>query len=281
MAVIGRYLRGARLALWLGIQIESNWTDPFLFMIYSVVRPLASVLILFFMFVVLSGGQGGPMLNYFLVGSAFWPYVLNALQGLAFTVVEDREEYHMIRYIYATPLPFTVYLIGRTLAKLLIATVAVAITFIFAVTVLGLPVRPSVVNLPYLAASFLLGFVGMWALGMAVAALSMNFTQQAWTMPEAVGGALYLLCGAIFPITTLPGPLEMVGGLLPITYWLEAARRGLIGAGVSSFPSLSDEGVLLGLLLTTVCSCILGYAAFAFGERRAKTTGNLDRTSEY
>mgnify|MGYP001131698205 CR=1 FL=1 len=56
MAIVRSYVRGMRTAFWLGWLVESNWTDPFLFAIYSLVRPLTGVLLLFFMFVVLSGG---------------------------------------------------------------------------------------------------------------------------------------------------------------------------------------------------------------------------------
>ncbi len=47
MAVMRRFLQGVRIAFWLGIQVESNWTDPFLFVVYTVVRPLTGVLLLF------------------------------------------------------------------------------------------------------------------------------------------------------------------------------------------------------------------------------------------
>jgi ABC-2 type transport system permease protein len=282
MAMTRRLIRGVRTAFWLGWQVESNWTDPFLFAIYSLVRPLSGVLVLFFMFVVLSGGQRGPMLNFFLVGSVLWPYVVNSLQGIAFTVVEDREEYHMIRYIYMMPAPLGVYLVGRAIAKAVIATVGVALTFGFAVVVLGLPIAPDVIDAPYLAASFFIGFMGMWAMGMMVAALSLNLSQQAWSMPEAVGGAFYLLCGAIFPLSQLPPLLRAVGGVLPMTYWLEAVRRGLLGAGsMGSFPELSRQDVFVRLVITTVGACLAGYLVFRWGERRAKMTGNLDRTSNY
>jgi hypothetical protein len=40
MAMIRRWLQGIRTSFWLGWQVESNWTDPFLFAIYTVVRPL-------------------------------------------------------------------------------------------------------------------------------------------------------------------------------------------------------------------------------------------------
>jgi ABC-2 type transport system permease protein len=282
MAMIRPWLRGMRTSFWLGWQVESNWTDPFLFAVYTIVRPLTGVLLLYFMFVVLSRGQRGPMLDFFLVGSILWPYVAQSLQGIAFTVVEDREAYHMIRYIYITPLPYGVYLLGRAVTRVVLATIAVAITSLFAVLVLGLPLQRDLVNLPYLVVSLAIGFVGMWAIGMMVAALSMNLTQAAWSMPEAVGGAFYLLCGAIFPITQLPPLLQAIGSIMPMTYWLEAARRGLLGPStIMSFPGLTDYEVLLRLAVTTLLSCLVANLVFTAGERQAKATGNLDRTSEY
>lgn len=276
-----RYVRGVRTAFWLGWLVESNWTDPFLFTIYSLVRPLTGVLLLYFMFAVLSGGRSGPMLYYFLIGSALWPYVVNALQGIAFTVVEDREEYKMIRYLCVTPVPLGVYLIGRSMAKTVIATIGVAITLVFAVRVLGLPLEAARINVHYVAVSFVVGFIGMWAMGLMVAALSLNLTQAAWSMPEAVGGAFYLLCGAIFPLPELPPWLAPVGAVLPMSYWLEALRRGLLGDPISSFPALSNGDVLLRLVATTAVWCVIGVAVFGLGERLARTTGNIDRTSNY
>lgn len=281
MAMMQTWLRGLRLAVWLGWQVESNWADPFLFAVYTIVRPLSGLLLLFFMYYVLSGGQQGPLLYYFLIGSALWPYVVQSLQGIAFTVVEDREEYRMIRYLYMAPAPYAVYLVGRAIARAAVATVAVVFTLSFSVLVLGLPLRRDVVDLPYTLAAFGLGFVGMWAMGMIVAALTMNLTQSAWSMPEAVGGALYLLAGAIFPISQLPAPLAALGSLLPVTYWLEALRRGLLGSTVGSFPALSNEAVFVRLIVSTIGAVIFAYAVFGWGQRLAKTTGNLDRTSNY
>jgi len=49
-------LRSFVVAAWLGWQIESNWADPFLFAIYSIVRPLSSLLILVVMYTVITKG---------------------------------------------------------------------------------------------------------------------------------------------------------------------------------------------------------------------------------
>ena len=37
---------------WLGWQMESNWTRPFIFAIYAIVRPIAGALIIMVMFAV-------------------------------------------------------------------------------------------------------------------------------------------------------------------------------------------------------------------------------------
>ncbi len=42
--------RSFRIAAWLGWQVESNWTDPLLFAVYSLVRPLAGAAILVVMY---------------------------------------------------------------------------------------------------------------------------------------------------------------------------------------------------------------------------------------
>jgi ABC-2 type transport system permease protein len=282
MAVINRLARGLRASFWLGWLVESNWTDPFLFLIYSLVQPLAGVLVLYFMFRVLGGSQSDAVLNYFLVGSVLWPYVVNSLQGIAYTVIEDREQYAMIRYLCVAPVPYGVYLLGRAASRVVIGSIAVVITLVFAVVVLGLPIDRSVINLPYLVLGFPIGFAGIWALGFMIAALAFNLTQGAWSMPQAVGGALYLLCGAIFPITQLPPLLQTMGALLPVTYWLEVMRRGLLGnSGLSSFPSLSNEDVFVRLIITTLVASVLAAAGFAWGMRVAKATGKLDRVSNY
>ena len=113
--------RSLRAGFWLGWKIESSWADPLLFLIYSVIRPLGSALILVVMFFAVSGGRRGPLLDFFVVGSAFWPLVLAGLQGLVTAVLEDRELWRMTRSVYTSPISWPTFLIGRTLAATLSA----------------------------------------------------------------------------------------------------------------------------------------------------------------
>src|SRR5439155_2719044 len=50
--------RGFATAVRLGWLMEANWTDPILFFIYSVAKPIASALILIFMLEVIAGPAG-------------------------------------------------------------------------------------------------------------------------------------------------------------------------------------------------------------------------------
>ena len=69
--------RSFATAARLGWQMEANWTDPLLFFIYSVAKPLASALILVVMLDVISGGAKPEYRAFVVVGSALWSFVLS------------------------------------------------------------------------------------------------------------------------------------------------------------------------------------------------------------
>jgi hypothetical protein len=64
-----------RTAAWLGWQIEANWADPFTFIVYSVLRPLATALILAIMYRAVAGvATAGQAFLGFYVANAFHEY---------------------------------------------------------------------------------------------------------------------------------------------------------------------------------------------------------------
>src|SRR5436305_14034087 len=93
-------LRTFRIAAWLGWQVESNWADPLVFFIFTVLRPMATALILVLMYQVIAGGQRGAFFNYLYISNAFFVLVIETMSGLAWTILDDRENYKMLKYIY-------------------------------------------------------------------------------------------------------------------------------------------------------------------------------------
>jgi ABC-2 type transport system permease protein len=281
--MVATLARSLRTGFWLGWKIESNWTDPVLFLIYSVVRPLGAAFILVAMFFAVSGGKHGPLLDYFVVGSAFWPFVLAGLQGMAMAVLEDREHWKMIRPVYTSPISWPAYLVGRSLALTAsIGAGGAAVTLVVAALVLRVPFAVTSGDLAYLAAALALGLASVIALGLLAVAVALSVSREAWHIPEAISASLYLVSGAIFPVDVLPGPLRTLSEAMPLTWWLEAMRRGLLPAGARvSFPALS-QGEVLGLLAAaTAGSLVLALAVFTWAERRARRLGILDRESGF
>ena len=242
-------IRSLRTAAWLGWQIESNWAAPFLFAIYSIAKPVAGALILVLMYMVIApGGLQNPLFPQIFVGNAFYIYVAMVLMGVSQAVIEDREHYGMLKYMYAAPLNIYTYLLGRGAAQALMATVAVSIMLLFGITVLGISMPPASIDWGMLFAAWLFGLAGLAFQGIFLGGIALITARHNFYIGEVVAGALYLLCGAVFPIDILPKPLQLLGQALPLTYWLEALRRALLGNGAGALLSSLTGRVLLLIL---------------------------------
>jgi ABC-2 type transport system permease protein len=193
--------RSFRTAIGLGWAIESNWSDPFLFAVYTVAKPLAAAMILVVMFQVITGGQGTEFLQFMIVGTALWNVVFGVMGGLVQSILEDRERYRMMKYVVVTPSSLFPFLLGRSLARILVSFVAVVLTLLVGILFLGVELRP---NLLMLVPSTVLGVLAVVALGVFMAGWCLQLRQEAWSYPEAIAGALYLVSGAVFPIDVLP-----------------------------------------------------------------------------
>ncbi len=81
-----------RASAWLGWQVEANWAEPILFLVYAVAKPLASTLILFFMVKVVSQGSATTeTFRYIFIGNTFFIYVTEVLIGISWTVFPTAE----------------------------------------------------------------------------------------------------------------------------------------------------------------------------------------------
>ena len=209
-----------KTAAWLEWQVQGNWTSPLLFLLYLVAKPLMAALVLVFMYWVISGFHShGAFFGFLIVGSASWSFIEQILVGLPRTILDDREQYAMLKYIYIAPQSFLAFLIGRSVPRMLAACISFSITLGFGVGILGVPVDLPRVNYPLLLLALALGFIAIVAFAIALAGLSLMLKRSAWVMPDAMTGALYLLVGTIFPIAILPAWIEKIALALPLTYW--------------------------------------------------------------
>ncbi len=274
-----------RTATWLGWQIESNWTDPFLFFIYSVVKPLSSAGILVIMYSIITNGQfGSPIFAYLYIGNAFYMYVGGIATGVSWAVVDDREHYRTLKYIYTSPVVMPFYLLGRAMAKILTTTLAVVITMAFGILFLQVPFNPAQVDWPLFLIGLLIGILMLVMMGLMLAGITLLLAHHSDYLGDSVAGALYLFSGAIFPLEVLPAFLRPVGYIIPVAYWLELIRRSIIGQVAAAFPTfstLSNGALMLILIGLTVLFGILGWFIFIACERKARDRGYIDLTTNY
>jgi ABC-2 type transport system permease protein len=288
----GDVLRSFRTSTRLGWQMEANWTDPLLFFIYSVAKPVSSALILVFMLGVIGGAARPEYRAFVVVGSALWAFVLSGISGLAWTVLDDRERYRMLKYVYVSPSDFLVVLLGRGVARVAVGGMGALVTLLVGVVFLGVPFDIAAVNWPLLAIVMAAGLASIIAIGVMLAAICLQTRQESWSYPEAVGGALFLVSGAIFPILVLPSIVQGIGMLTPLSWWIEGVRQSLFPGGISSiggagslFQTLTGQleptggQIVLALLATGTVATLASIAVFRASDRRAKDRGLLDQTT--
>ena len=275
--------RGFKAATRLGWKISSNWTQPLIFVIYSVLRPLSAAFILVIMYRVISGGAPGTgaYLAFLVSGVAFWSFVQYGFAGLSNGIVEDRGEYKMLKYVYTSPAHFYVYLLGRGLAQLASAAASAVIVLVVATVALRLPIDPLRVNYPLLLSASFLALLAVIGMAMAYGLLLLQAV-DAHGYGELGSGVLYVISGAIFPITVLPGVLATLASLSPLVYWMELIRRSLLGSqAIRMFPALSDGDVMLRLVVTTVATLLLAHLVFTWADRQARRKGLIDMESNW
>jgi ABC-2 type transport system permease protein len=211
-------------------------------------------------------------------------YVGAVLAGMAQAVVDDRERFLMLKSMYVAPVHIPMYLVGRGIARCVTTTLSVVITIAFGVMFLDLQVSPTDVRWGMFLVVVVTGMAMLAMMGLTLASVVLVIVHHSWVVGEAVAAALYLFCGAVFPLEVLPWWLRPLGYLTPVTYWLELVRRSLVGRVASEYPTLagfSDSQLMTLLALITLASGLIATATFRRCDHVARERGLIDRTTNY
>src|SRR3989442_5883454 len=115
-----------------------------------------------------------PLFDFMYVGNAFFIFVGSTLFGTFQVIQSDREWYQTIRYVYISPISFYVYVMGRAVSKIIVASFAVVITLAFGAFVLNppVPITISWSSVPVFIVSFILGLFCLLAIGITLGGAS-------------------------------------------------------------------------------------------------------------
>jgi ABC-2 type transport system permease protein len=108
------------------------------------------------------------------------------------------------------------------------------------------------------------------ALGIVAATLQLAF-QKGAALVWLLGSGLWFLSGTMFPVQSLPRPLNLLGRAIPITYAIEGTRKALLeGRSVSEMTSTLAILAGFGIVLLP-----LALAGLSLSLRHARRNGTL------
>jgi ABC-2 type transport system permease protein len=206
-----------------------------------------------------------------LVGAVIWAYLGIIFEILTETVAWERWE-GTIEYTFMAPLSRPVHLLGMGVFAIGYGVVRAGLLFgvVAAFFSLHLP------NADYAAALVLLvvasiSFIGI---GMMAAVLPLISPEKGTQLGFVAQGVLLVVSGVYYPVSVLPGWMQLLAKISPATYALRGCREAILdGAGVGSL-----WGEIWPLLVIGAVSVPLGLWVFRTGERYAKKHGKLKRS---
>ena len=163
--------------------------------------------------------DGEPAAPYLVAGMLGFGVVATAYAGLAINVVIRRES-GVLKRVRGTPLPPSGYLGAVIVSTLVVLGVEALAQVLIGRYVLdaGFPESPG-----GLAVALLLGVAAFSALGLATTAIVRSAEGS-----SAIVNAIYLpmvfISGVFFSVGALPGFLEAIAEVLPLTYLLDLIR---------------------------------------------------------
>jgi ABC-2 type transport system permease protein len=176
------------------------------------------------------------------------------------------------------------YLLGRGVARIVISSISVLITILAGVLFLHVPFDAAQVDWLLFVVTLVLGIIVLVNMGLILAGITLMLARHSDFVGDAVASAMFIFCGAIFPLSSLPALLRPIGYALPITYWLELIRRSLIGGVVDAFPTFAafSNLQLLGILAAfTLVFALISNRIFRACEYKARERGLIDQVTNY
>jgi ABC-2 type transport system permease protein len=155
-------------------------------------------------------------------------------------IVRERER-GTIEQLIVTPIRSLELIVGKILPYALIAMLILIMVLMVGVFWFGVPVRGSVLLLLGIASLFLLSSLGIGLLISTVA----QTQQEAFLLSFLTLLPSIFLSGFIYPLAALPKVLQVLSGIIPLSYFLVVVR-GIVIKGVGA-PSLMPQITALAI----------------------------------
>lgn len=206
-------------------------------------------------------------MSFILIGTVLMNFVTTVFWGMGYSLKTEMDA-GVLESNWVAPVSRPVFLVGRTLANIVITTGMSVVMLILGAWLFGFSVSGNVLAAIGVAIPMLIALYGF---GFAFAAIVL-LMRDANTMIDVSNFLVSLLSGSQFPVTVLPTLVLLVSLALPLTYGFDAVRGLLLGT--DTLLPIPTEVVLMVVFM--VVMVWLGLVVFRRVERRCRVLGTLN-----
>jgi ABC-2 type transport system permease protein len=251
------------------------WAWEIVWLLYNIVNALSIT------FIAAAAGQitgtkatldTSALLLTLVIGTAVWSYLSVTFDGVTDIINMERWE-GTIEYTFMAPISRFTHMVGSCLYAVVHGLLFTGIQLLVIAAFFHIDLS----HANYLTAVFLLllGSISFIGFGIATAILPLLYTEKGMQMSFIVKAVILLVSGVYYPISVLPGWMQLLAHLSPATYVLEGLRAAIMQGKAIWSPEIWQS--TWPLLLTGVISVPLSVYAFGLAERYAKRAGKLKR----
>jgi ABC-2 type transport system permease protein len=198
-------------------------------------------------------------LEYFFPGTVVLILLFTSIFS-TISIIEDRKE-GFLQAVLVAPMPRSAFVLGKLLGGTTLALMQ-GVIFMLMAPLAGI----SVTAIPQTLGILALVAFGLTALGYVIA-WRMDSTQGFHAIMNLFLIPMWLLCGAVFPVSGAPAWLQSVILINPLTYGLAAVRWSIYEPAVAATMALPPFS--LSVAVTVLFAAVVSIAAVAMTRRPA------------
>jgi ABC-2 type transport system permease protein len=211
--------------------------------------------------------EGMEYFPFLLVGTGFYTFLVMGVNAFL-VIVQEAQQTGTLEVLMTTSTPAPVLVFLSAISAFAGNTVQLAFYLGAGLLLFGRP-APSP-NIAGCVVIFALSLVIAVALGILAAALQLA-VQKGSALVWLLGSGIWFMTGTLFPVATLPKPLQVLAELIPITHSLDGMRLALLQG--ANFAVLGPKiGILSVFSLMLLPFSLL---VFSYTLRRARLEGTL------
>jgi ABC-type multidrug transport system ATPase subunit/ABC-type multidrug transport system permease subunit len=210
---------------------------------------------------------GGDYFSFVLIGIAFAGYFGVGLSSFS-NSLRQAQTTGTLEAMLSTPTGISEIILSSSLWDYLLTTLRVLVYLVVGAAFLGVNLGSG--NYPAALLILVLTVIAFSSLGIIAASFIMVL-KRGDPVTWAMGALSSFLGGVYYPVEILPGWLQWISRLLPITYSLQAMRLALLQG--ASFAVLAPD--ILALAIFSVVLLPVSLLAFRFAVQRARIDGSL------